>query len=78
MELSAAELADVIDDPFVRREIMRALDDAEATGSVDPSDAELLLEHDKLLLLLDSPEIDATLLAIGSELALLKLMAKAQ
>lgn len=74
MDLTTAELADVIDDPFIRREILRALEEAEAVGGLAQSDVDLLREHEAELLMLNDDAVDGILLLVGSELAMAKLI----
>ncbi len=72
MDITAFDLAEVIDDPHERREILRTLNEAYETGMMEDGDKDLLLEHAAALLTLDNNEIDAILLLMGAPKALAK------
>lgn len=74
MDITLSELADVIDDPFERREIMRALEEAEESGELEQADAELLKEHALALLTLNNKEVTVVLAMAGSDAAMLFMM----
>jgi hypothetical protein len=73
MDITLAELADVIDDPFVAKEILRALKDFE-DGGVDDTDALLLIENASALLLLNDKLIVGTLAMLGVPAAMAIMM----
>lgn len=74
MDITLSELADVIEDPFERREVMRALEEAHETGSLAQSDIDMLKQHALTLLTLNNKEVMAVLVLIGSDEAITLMM----
>lgn len=63
-DIDLASLADVIDDPFERREVMRAVE-AAGDDNLSHEDVALLTEHALPLLLLDNYELTTVLAVLG-------------
>ena len=63
-DIDLASLADVIDDPFERREVLRAVE-AAGEDALTSEDVARLQEHALPLLLLDNYELTTVLAVLG-------------
>ena len=70
-DVDIADLADVIDDPFERREVKRALDEF-AAGVINEDERQLVLRYSDELMRLNHRDMNTLLAVLGDQRALMK------